>query len=164
MALTGLYNQHYLRRHLGGLIETGQGRQLAVLMIDVDHFKSVNDRFGHATGDQALRLIADSMRINTRMFDSVARYGGEEFVVVMPGTGPQEADAAAERLRLAVESIEFIAACGTRTPLTISIGIASARIQTIAPDTLLTAADAALYEAKRKGRNRVEVAGMLTAT
>lgn len=164
MALTGLYNQRYLRRHLGGLIETGQGRQLAVLMIDVDHFKSVNDRFGHATGDQALRLIADSLRINTRMFDSVARYGGEEFVVVMPGTGPQEADAAAEWLRLAVESIEFIAVCGTRTPLTISIGIASARIQTIAPDTLLTAADAALYEAKRKGGNRVEVAGMLTAT
>jgi two-component system cell cycle response regulator len=156
--LTGLYNQRYLRRHLGGLIETGQGRQLAVLMIDVDHFKSVNDRFGHAAGDQALRLIADSLRINTRVFDSVARYGGEEFVVVMPGTGPQEANAAAERLRLAVESIEFIAAAGIRTPLTISIGIASAPTQTVAPDTLLTAADAALYEAKRKGRNRVEVA------
>jgi diguanylate cyclase (GGDEF)-like protein len=146
------------------LIEIGQGRQVAVLMIDVDHFKSVNDRFGHATGDQALRLIADSLRINTRVFDSVARYGGEEFVVVMPGTGPQEASAAAERLRLAVEGIEFVAAAGIRTPLTISIGIASARTQAVALDTLLTAADAALYEAKRKGRNRVELAGTVAAT
>ena len=67
--LTGLYNQRYLRRHLSGLMETGQGRQLAVLMIDVDHFKSVNDRFGHASGDRALRLIADSLRGNTRVFD-----------------------------------------------------------------------------------------------
>ena len=60
--LTGLYNQRYLRRHLSGLMETGQGRNLAVLMVDVDHFKSVNDRFGHASGDRALRLIADSLR------------------------------------------------------------------------------------------------------
>ena len=81
--LTGLYNQRYLRRHLSGLMESGQGRHLAVLMVDVDHFKSVNDRFGHASGDRALRLIADSLRVNTRVFDSVARYGGEEFVVVM---------------------------------------------------------------------------------
>ncbi len=105
--LTGLYNQRYLRRHLTGLMEGGQGRQLALLMIDVDHFKSVNDRFGHASGDRALRLIADSLRGNTRVFNSVARYGGEEFVIVMPGTGPIEAAAAAERLRSAVEGIEF---------------------------------------------------------
>src|SRR3984885_10523968 len=99
--MNGLYNLRYLRRHLSGLMETGQGRNLAVLMVDVDHFKSVNDRFGHAAGDRALRLIADSLRVNTRVFDSVARYGGEEFVVVMPGPGPAEAGAAAERLRFA---------------------------------------------------------------
>src|SRR6202035_577700 len=76
--LTGLYNQRYLMRHLHGLLGS-QNRELAVLMIDVDHFKSVNDEFGHATGDKALRAIADVLRGNVRVFDSVARYGGEEF-------------------------------------------------------------------------------------
>jgi two-component system, cell cycle response regulator len=156
--LTGLYNQRYLRRHLSGLIESGQGRQLAVLMVDVDHFKLVNDRYGHASGDRALRLIADSLRINTRVFDSVARYGGEEFVVVMPGTGPTEATAAAERLRLAVEAVEFNAAVGMRLALTVSIGVACTPIATGSPELLLQAADTALYDAKRNGRNRVEVA------
>ena len=85
--LTGLYNQRYLMRHLRGLLESGQNRDIALLMIDVDHFKAVNDEYGHAMGDQALRAIADTLRANTRVFDSVARYGGEEFVVVMPGTG-----------------------------------------------------------------------------
>jgi len=156
--LTGLYNQRYLRRHLSGLMETGQSRQLAILMIDVDHFKSVNDRFGHATGDRALRLIADSLRLNTRVFDSVARYGGEEFVVVMPGTGPEEAGTAAERLRRAVEDIELNATANIRVPLTVSVGVACMSTGITAPDGLIGAADAALYEAKRKGRNRVESA------
>jgi two-component system cell cycle response regulator len=162
--MTGLYNQRYLHRHLSGLMESGKGRHLAVLMIDVDHFKAVNDQFGHATGDRALRLIADSLRLNTRVFDSVARYGGEEFVVVMPGTGPEEASAAAERLRFAVEDIQFAAVAGVATPLTVSIGVACTPIEASAPDTLLHAADAALYEAKRNGRNRVEVAGAAATT
>ncbi len=67
--LTGLYNKRYLQRHLTGLIESGKGRQLAILMVDVDHFKSVNDRYGHAAGDRALRLIADALRVNTRVFE-----------------------------------------------------------------------------------------------
>jgi two-component system, cell cycle response regulator len=156
--LTGLYNQRYLRRHLSSLMDNGQGRQLAVLMVDVDHFKSVNDRYGHASGDRALRLIADSLRINTRVFDSVARYGGEEFVVVMPGTGPEEAAAAAERLRLAIQEIEFEATLDTNMPLTVSVGVACTSITTALPEGLLQAADAALYDAKRNGRNRVEMA------
>jgi two-component system cell cycle response regulator len=156
--LTGLYNQRYLRRHLSSLIDSGQGRQLAVLMVDVDHFKSVNDRYGHASGDRALRLIADSLRVNTRVFDSVARYGGEEFVVVMPGTGPEEAAAAAERLRIAVQEIEFIAATDILTALTVSVGVACTQVNTDSPEVLLQAADAALYDAKRNGRNRVEMA------
>jgi two-component system cell cycle response regulator len=156
--LTGLYNQRYLRRHLAGLMESGQGRQLAVLMVDVDHFKLVNDRFGHASGDRALRLIADSLRMNTRVFDSVARYGGEEFIVVMPGTGAAEATAAAERLRLAVEEIKFNAATGLQTPLTVSVGVACASSTTVSAEALLQAADTALYDAKRNGRNRVELA------
>jgi two-component system cell cycle response regulator len=156
--LTGLYNQRYLRRHLGGLMESGQGRHLAVLMVDVDHFKSVNDRFGHASGDRALRLIADSLRVNTRVFDSVARYGGEEFVIVMPGTNAGEATAAAERLRSAVEAIDCAALDNALIPLTISIGVACAPATKGSPERLLHAADAALYDAKRNGRNRVEVA------
>src|SRR4051812_15902228 len=121
-------------------------------MIDVDHFKSVNDRFGHATGNRALRLIAESLRLNTRVFDSVVRYGGEEFVVVMPGTGTDEAGAAAERLRHAVEDIEFIATLSIRTSLTVSVGVACTSADAATPDVLLKAADTALYEAKRKGR------------
>ena len=156
--LTGLYNQRYLRRHLGGLMESGQGRHLAVLMVDVDHFKSVNDRHGHASGDRALRLIADSLRVNTRVFDSVARYGGEEFVVVMPGIGPEEATAAAERVRLAVEEINFSAPKGMHLALTVSVGVACSSAATGSPEALLQAADIALYDAKRNGRNRVELA------
>jgi len=126
--------------------------------LDVDHFKSVNDRYGHASGDRALRLIADSLRVNTRVFDSVARYGGEEFVVVMPGTGPAEAAAAAERLRLAVEAIKFNATAGLQMPLTVSIGVACSSIAEGSPEALLQAADTALYDAKRNGRNRVAMA------
>ncbi|HBK09171.1 MAG TPA: PleD family two-component system response regulator [Acetobacteraceae bacterium] len=162
--LTGLYNQRYLRRHLSGLMDSGQGRPLALLMVDVDHFKSVNDRFGHVSGDHALRLIADSLRINTRVFDSVARYGGEEFVVVMPGTAVEEATAAAERLRAAVEVVQFTALDGTQVPLTASIGVACTPNASGSPELLLQAADAALYDAKRNGRNRVEVAGTAPVT
>ena len=162
--LTGLYNQRYLRRHLSGLMDTGQGRNLAILMVDVDHFKSVNDRYGHASGDRALRLIADSLRVNTRVFDSVARYGGEEFVVVMPGTGPVEAAAAAERLRSAVETIEFDTLTGSRAQLTVSVGVACTPLESATPEVLLQEADAALYDAKRNGRNRVEMARSASVT
>jgi two-component system cell cycle response regulator len=153
--LTGLYNRRYLRRHLSALIESVPRRRLAVLMVDVDHFKSINDRYGHTFGDRALRLIADALRVNTRVFDSVARYGGEEFVVVMPGAAPTESIAAAERLRMAVEQIEFNVA-GVRMPLTVSIGVACSGSGS--PEALLQAADIALYEAKHNGRNRVKTA------
>ncbi len=162
--LTGLYNQRYLRRHLAGLMDGGQGRPIALLMLDVDHFKLVNDRFGHASGDRALRLIADCLRINTRVFDSVARYGGEEFVVVMPGTTTDEATATAERLRAAIEVIEFTEMEGSRVPLTASIGVACTPTASGSPELLLQAADVALYDAKRNGRNRVEVAGTAPVT
>jgi len=161
--LTGLYNQRYLRRHLGGLVEGGQGRQLAVLMIDVDHFKSVNDRFGHAMGDRALRMIADTLRVSTRVFDSLARYGGEEFVVVMPGTGVDDAAVAGERLRSAVEATHFTPLPGEEIKLTVSVGIACTDDDPSTPDALLHAADLALYEAKRRGRNRVEMAPRVQA-
>jgi two-component system cell cycle response regulator len=156
--LTSLYNQRYLMRHLRGLLEGNQTRELAVLMIDVDRFKLVNDEFGHATGDHALRMVADTLRANTRVFDSLARYGGEEFVVVMPGTDAEDALAAAERLRSAVELMPFECAPGVSHQLTVSVGVACAANEAITPEALLRAADTALYEAKRGGRNRVELA------
>ncbi|HEY7581152.1 MAG TPA: PleD family two-component system response regulator [Acetobacteraceae bacterium] len=156
--LSGLYNQRYLMRHLRGLLETSQNRDLALLMIDVDHFKTVNDDYGHAVGDKALRAVADVLRANTRVFDSVARYGGEEFVVVMPGVDLEGAAQAAERLRVAIAATAFAWEEGMRYRLTVSIGVASNGAAPVTPEALLHAADLALYAAKRAGRNRVEVA------
>ena len=156
--LTGLYNQRYLMRHLQGLLGARQPASVAVMMLDVDNFKSVNDELGHATGDQALREIAAVLRANTRVFDSLARYGGEEFVVVMPGASEAEAMVAAERLRTAVEQLSFEGAPGRRRPLTISIGVACCNRADVTAEALLRAADQSLYGAKRGGRNRVECA------
>ena len=163
--LTGVYNQRYLRGHLRALADqaTATAGQLAVMMIDLDRFKDINDRFGHATGDAALKAVAARIRKGVRVFDTVARYGGEEFVVVMPGATLAEGEAAAERLRAAIASLGFAAAGGT-WPLTVSIGVAAAATtgatdQAVPLDeALLAAADAALYRAKRAGRNRVVVA------
>jgi two-component system cell cycle response regulator len=157
--LTGLYNRRYLVRHLRGLMQTRPDRQVAVLMIDVDHFKEVNDRYGHAMGDRALRAIADTLRQNTRVFDSIARYGGEEFVVAMPGCGVEEASAAGERVRSAVSAMQFAPEPGRPCPLSISVGVACGGEAVDTPEALLHAADLALYAAKRGGRNRVELAG-----
>ncbi|MBS0639703.1 MAG: PleD family two-component system response regulator [Proteobacteria bacterium] len=156
--LTGLYNQRYLRRHLGGLLSGTNSTDLAVLILDIDHFKSVNDRYGHPAGDVALRLIAETLRQTTRVFDTVARYGGEEFVILMPGMGEGEAMAAAERLRAAVEGIKFRPTAETRRQLTASIGVACSGIHGTTMDALLKAADTALYSAKEWGRNRVILA------
>jgi len=162
--VTGLHNHRYLMRHLHNLLDGPQTRGLAALMIDVDHFKAVNDEYGHAVGDRALRLIADALRANTRVFDSVARYGGEEFVVAMPSTSCDDALAAAERLRSAVEALTLEAGPAQRFKLTISIGIACTDGAPIAPEALLGAADMALYEAKRAGRNRIRLAATARAT
>ena len=156
--LTGFYNQRYLMRHLRGLMATSQAGGIAVMMVDVDHFKIVNDRYGHPVGDRALKAVADMLRTRTRVFDSIARYGGEEFVVVMPGAGPQDAMAAAERLRVAIEAMPFSPEPGVTHPLTISIGVAFSSGHNHSAELLLQAADQAMYQAKRTGRNRVELA------
>ena len=156
--LTGLYNQRYLMRHLRGLLAAGQPNGLGLLMLDVDHFKLVNDRFGHAAGDRALRAIAEALRGRTRVFDSIARYGGEEFVVVMPGASELDAVTAAERLRADIEALAFHPSDGATHQLTVSIGVAFTAGPEAAAETLLQIADAAMYRAKNAGRNRVEVA------
>ncbi len=155
--LTGFYNQRYLMRHLRGLMATAQASGIAVMMVDVDHFKIVNDRYGHPMGDRALKAVADTLRGRTRVFDSIARYGGEEFVVVMPGAGPQDAMAAAERLRTAIEEMAFTPEAGTTHPLTISVGVALSSAHNHSAELLIQAADQAMYQAKRAGRNRVEL-------
>ncbi len=154
--LTGLYNQRFLMRHLRGLMASGQVNTVAVLMLDVDHFKQVNDRFGHAAGDKALKAIAEVLRGRTRVFDSVARYGGEEFTVVMPGASSQDAINAAERLRAAIAEVVFHPLPDVQHQLTASIGVGFSDWPHMTPEQILQVADAAMYRAKRGGRNRVE--------
>ncbi len=153
--LTGLHNQRYLMQHLAGLIG-GQPTALIALMIDIDHFKSVNDRWGHATGDRVLKQVANTLRTRTRVFDSLARYGGEEFVVIMSATSAGEALGAAERLRTAIQSMDFTPDDRTQHRLTVSIGVSRSTRPGITSEQLLGAADRALYRAKKLGRNRVE--------
>jgi two-component system cell cycle response regulator len=152
--LTGLHNRRHMLRHLEGLLVGPGGMPVAVMMIDIDHFKAINDKYGHAEGDLALREVAELLRTRVRVFDSVARFGGEEFVVAMPGTRADEAMAAAERLRQAIAAHQV----GRHAlNITVSIGVARGAPST-APADLLHEADMALYEAKRSGRNRVVLA------
>jgi diguanylate cyclase len=131
-----------------------EGGSMAVLLCDLDHFKRINDTFGHPAGDAALVAVAAVLKKMCRAKDLCCRYGGEEFVVLMDGAGGEEALAAAERVRLAVEALDF-AVDGRPVPLTLSCGVASfpeLYIKTGAE--LILFADEALYEAKRSGRNR----------
>jgi two-component system cell cycle response regulator len=159
--LTGFYNQRYLMRHLRGLLESAGSDGIAVMMIDVDHFKEINDRWGHRAGDAALQAIAQALGRRIRVFDSIARYGGEEFVVVMRGTTEAEAVGAAERLRNAVAEVLFEPAPGIAHAMTVSIGISCSDGQAMTAEQLLAAADQALYQAKRRGRNRAELTGVV---
>ena len=156
--LTGFYNQRYLMRHLRGLLAAGQAGGVAVMMVDVDHFKTINDRYGHQAGDRALKAVADTLRGRTRVFDSIVRYGGEEFVVVMPGAGRPDAAAAAERLRQAIEAMAFSPEQGIMHQVTVSIGVAWSGDRAASAEMLLQAADQAMYRAKEGGRNQVEAA------
>jgi len=156
-ALTGLFNRRHLEEHLARLAEDARrsGTPLAVVVIDVDHFKRVNDTYGHGGGDVVLRRVADCLRGATRGDEIVGRWGGEEFLVVLPHTAADEAATAAERVRAAVAR-EVITLDGERVSVTISAGCAAGPRHDVA--TLVDLADAALYRAKQEGRNRVEVA------
>ena len=156
-ALTGLHNRRYMETHLATLAEqaSSRGKPLALMMLDIDYFKSINDGYGHDAGDDVLREFATRIRKSIRGIDLACRYGGEEFVVVMPETDMAVATMVAERLRRRIASEPFPIQKGTRTlDVTISIGIAA-----LAPDddaaAVIKRADQALYRAKRDGRNRV---------
>jgi diguanylate cyclase (GGDEF)-like protein len=157
--LTGLANRRRLDQALAQEWARGirSGRPLALLMIDVDHFKAFNDRHGHHGGDVALRSVAQTLAASIRRpGDLAARYGGEEFMVVLPETDKAGACVIAEKLRLAIEALPPFA--NDTAPITASIGVATHLPLTHElPGALFQAADRALYRAKRNGRNRVEV-------
>ena len=156
--LTGLHNRRYMARHLDSLISNAQrsNKALAFLIMDIDHFKSVNDTHGHDIGDEVLREFANRISANIRGIDLACRYGGEEFVVVMPDTDVDFAYTIAERLRKSVETTPIeISRMPNALKVTISIGIAASLGGDDNADKLLHRADQALYRAKREGRNRV---------
>ena len=134
------------------------------MLVDLDHFKQVNDRHGHLVGDAVLLRTAETLRAGLRPDSLLARFGGEEFVLVMPGVGLQEALARAEVWRARCAQVEVEAAGGARVRTTISMGAAGLVPGARVPDTngLLLAADGALYAAKAGGRNRVVSSGVLT--
>ena len=151
-ALTGCFNRRALFERLSTAWADAKRYKhpLSVVMVDVDHFKSVNDKHGHAVGDQVLQRVAHALMSAARQNDIVCRYGGEEFCILLPHTDTEPAEAAAERLRNAIELLRIGALC-----VTASLGVAS-RVQAHRdPEALIEAADAALYAAKRSGRNRV---------
>ena len=155
--LTGLYNRAYLLNQIGVLAErsASQGIGLAVLMLDIDHFKQINDRYGHLAGDDVLRQVAAVIRESTRSEDLVARFGGEEFVVVLPVSVPDLAADRAERIRSNLAE-RTVMAEGTGIRVTASIGLAFAPAGRSRNEmALIMTADEALYRAKADGRNRV---------
>jgi diguanylate cyclase (GGDEF)-like protein len=149
--LTGAFNRRHMEEALGLALErrARNGAPASMLLVDVDHFKSINDRFGHASGDHVLRDLVRLLRERSRRLDSVFRIGGEEFVVLLPDTRGHEAVMAAEYLRMHVAS--HCRAGGDA--VTVSIGVAEARPGDDA-DAWIRRADTALYRAKREGRNR----------
>ncbi len=159
--LTGLHNRRYLERHLATLARQAAEREksLSVLVIDIDHFKAINDAHGHAGGDEVLREFARRVGKAVRGIDIACRLGGEEFVVAMPDTDASLALLVAERLRQKIAEERFELAGGNGTvAVTASIGIASLQSPDDTADVLLKRADDALYRAKRSGRNRVVAA------
>ena len=159
-ALTGVPNRRYWDLRLAEEIARAQRYRypLAVLMVDIDHFKRVNDTYGHQVGDVALQQVASRLRSNLRRTDVLARYGGEEFGVLAPQTSLEAAKVLAERLRHAIASEPIWVNSDLSIPLTISVGVAVFPEHGQNESDLVAAADAALYRAKEEGRNCVRVA------
>jgi two-component system cell cycle response regulator len=156
--LTGLHNRRYMQSRLDALGKRAAagGEPVALLVVDIDHFKKINDSFGHPVGDEVLREFAVRLASNVRAIDLPVRFGGEEFVVVMPDTRLEDAHRIAERIRLHVAGSPFRVLGGEELlSVTISIGVAASLAGADTPQALLRRADAAMYEAKAAGRNRV---------
>jgi two-component system cell cycle response regulator len=156
--LTGIYNRRYAAQHMLRVMERAReiGGAFAVMMIDLDKFKAINDRFGHDAGDTVLKEFSRRLQENIRGVDLVARFGGEEFFVAMPDIDQEQAAAAAERIRQAVEATPFtIASLGERLHVTVSVGVAIGTAEDTDAEAIIRRADSALFRSKHGGRNRV---------
>ena len=157
--LTGLYNRRHMNKQLNQFLQRANsgGEPVSVFIADIDHFKSVNDTYGHDVGDEVLREFAERMRENVRPADIPCRQGGEEFVVIMPDTSGDMASVVAERLRRHVASQTFAVERGrSQLDVTVSLGVSTSYGSECTIDDLLKRADEALYEAKQSGRNQVK--------
>ena len=154
--LTGLNNRRYMESQLGNVLQKAQARRrpVSLMILDIDHFKRVNDTYGHGAGDDVLKGFAQRVRQVIRAVDLMCRLGGEEFVILMPETDIDYAAMIAERVRSSVETTPFPVEGGRNLPITVSIGIAD-NSSSAAPDDLLKRADIALYRSKSNGRNQV---------
>lgn len=167
--LTGLWNFRHFQTQADREVSSAQrfDRPLSLVILDLDHFKAINDGLGHQVGDEVLGEVARRIRASTRVPDVVARYGGEEFVVLLPGTGRSGAIVTAERIRSALDSVPVMvhtdgradSACPALLPITCSVGVSSFPVHGRTLEALLRSADAAMYVAKTQGRNRVVAAG-----
>ena len=159
--LTGLWNRTYFDQQLAAHLSLSRRstQPLSVVICDLDHFKQINDRYGHLTGDEALRVAAACMQATCRIEDIVCRFGGEEFAIIVPNTPADRAGIMADRLRKAMEKLS-LSHRGVPVPLTASFGIAD--VASCGDKEILAAADAALYQAKQLGRNRFEIASATT--
>lgn len=154
--LTGLANRRRFRKALGQEVERWRRYKVpcALLLIDIDHLKKINDAHGHSMGDRAIRAVAEALAEHSRDNDTAARLGGEEFALLLAGADNERAFTAAERLRLAVASVPV----GEAGLITISLGVAACPDHAQTERTLYAASDAALYRAKHEGRNRTAIA------
>jgi len=155
-SLTGVLNRRYLDRRLSDEVKRAQrgGGQLAVLIVDLDLFKSVNDRYGHLEGDRLLQAVARTIGASVRDIDVVTRFGGEEFAVILPGANERDAYVVAERIRRAIEVMDYTSMTHGYIPITLSGGIAALDSTIHTAAQLIGVADRRLLEAKRTGRNK----------
>lgn len=162
--LTGLWNHRIIMERLHGEIDRArrEGTQLSVILADIDHFKQINDNFGHPTGDLVLKEVSAVFMESVRSYDWVGRYGGEEFLIILPGSGFEAACQRAEELREAVETAEIVDG-DAMLQVTASFGVASGFPFAEAPEDVIRIVDEALYAAKRSGRNRVIATDMTVA-
>ena len=154
--LTGVLNRRAILARLRAEFAKARqsGEPLSVLFLDLDHFKNVNDSFGHRAGDQCLRGVIGPIAGELRQGDALGRYGGEEFLILLPGAGPADAEVVAERIRRRVQEMPMLIS-GIRIGLTVSLGVAAVDLEVANPDDLIERADAALYRSKSGGRNLV---------
>jgi diguanylate cyclase (GGDEF)-like protein len=162
--LTGLYNHQFFQTALDKEILNSkrQSRNLSLVMVDIDHFKTFNDKYGHQVGDAILKKVAATIQLVCRKSDIVARYGGEELCVILTETSPESAIIVAERIRDYIENAK-INHEGTNLQVTASIGISSLSKRIKDKEQLIDEADRAMYESKNRGRNRVTVAKHVAA-